>query len=360
MSEWRNWSGSVRAAPQAIARPRTQAELARLVAGARKLRVVGAGHSFMPLCETDGVLLQLCGLEGGLEFNADKTRVWAPAGWTLARFTAALWEAGVSLINQGDVNSQALAGAIGTGTHGSGAELGSLSTAARAFCVMGPDGEVRVCSASENADLYQAQRVGLGLLGVVTRIEIDVIAAYHRGETLTAMPLPAALPWASRLIHPFLVGKLLDNRRVGPAYKIFPSDRTVPFEEMEYETPREAGFAALKEAIGLIRKKGLPVAFPFEFRLVAEDDIWLSPMHAGPCASISMHQYAKMPYQREFAEIEPIFRAHGGRPHWAKRHTLSRADVDALYPNAERFRAVRTARDPDGTFFNAPLPSLVG
>jgi FAD/FMN-containing dehydrogenase len=94
--------------------------LAGLVREARKVRVVGAGHSFMPLCETNGTLLSLGELEGAVRFNADKSRVWAPAGWSLAKLTAALWEEGVSLINQGDVNPQALAGAIGTGTHGTG------------------------------------------------------------------------------------------------------------------------------------------------------------------------------------------------------------------------------------------------
>lgn len=419
MSQWSNWSGSVAARPQAIAHPKTEAELARLVASANKVRVAGAGHSFMPLCETDGLLLSLSALEGALEISGDRTRAWAPAGWSLAKLTAALWEEGLSLINQGDVNPQALAGAIGTGTHGTGEKLGSLSTAARGFRVMGPDGAITTCSATENADLFEAQRIGLGLLGVVTRIEIEIIPAYHLEETLTAMPLDAieaqwdelaaqnrhvefwvfphgghallkrlnptapegemtqttdvdesdfrlfcnisaAAPWLTRYIQPRLVSKRLNARRVGPAYKVFPSDRTVRFEEMEYEVPRAAGFAALKDAMAHIQKRRLPVVFPFEFRVVAGDDIWLSPMHAGACASISMHQYAKMPYESVFAAIEPIFRAHGGRPHWAKRHTLTRPDVDRLYPNAERFRAVRAARDPQGKFLNAHLASLFG
>ncbi len=419
MSIWRNWSGSVEARPAQAARPKTEAELAGLVAGAAKVRVAGAGHSFMPLCETDGLLLSLDQLEGDIEVSADGARVWAPAGWSLAKLTAALWSRGLSLINQGDVNPQALAGAIGTGTHGTGEKLGSLSATVRAFRVMGADGAITTCSASENADLFEAQRLGLGLLGVVTRIEIDVMPAYHLEETLTAMPLDAiaaqwdelaannrhvefwvfphggqallkrlnpappegemtqttdvdesdfrlfcnisaAAPWLTRHIQPHLVGQRLNARRVGPAYKVFPSDRTVRFEEMEYEIPRAAGFAALKAAMAHIQKRRLPVVFPFEFRVVAGDDIWLSPMHAGACASISMHQYAKMAWAGVFAEIEPIFRAHAGRPHWAKRHTLTRADVDALYPNAARFRAVRAARDPGGKFLNPHLAALFG
>lgn len=419
MAQWRNWSGSVSAAPQSIARPRTEAELARLVAGAGKVRVTGAGHSFMPLCETDGLLLSLAELEGDLTLNADRSRVWAPAGWSLAKLTERLWREGVSLINQGDVNPQALAGAIATGTHGTGASLGSLSTAARAFRLILAEGSVVTCSADERPDLFQAQRLSLGLLGVATQIEIDVLPAYHLEEKVESHPfeeiaarwdelvatnrhveffvLPygdlvvlktlnpapgegplkqmsdmddrlfsilcdvcAAAPFLTRHVQPLIVPKGARQRRVGPAYQIFPSERAVRFEEMEYEMPNANGWAALREAIAWIRRRKLPVTFPFEFRTIAADDIWLSPMSQGPCLSISAHQYAKMPWRGFFAEIEPIFRAHGGRPHWAKRHTLTARDVDTLYPNAARFRAVRAAHDPQEKFANAHLAALFG
>jgi len=409
----------VRAAPAEFVRPKTQAELSQIVAGARKVRVVGAGHSFMPLCETDGTLISLADMEGDVELSADGARARAPAGWSLAKLTAALWEKGASLINQGDVNPQALAGAIATGTHGTGATLGSLSTAARAFQVMGADGAVTTCSATENADLFEAQRLSLGLLGVATRIEVDVLPAYHLEERLESHPLdevearwdelaannrhveffvfpygeqailktlnPApgegplkqltdmeetafrrlcdlcsALPFLTPTLQRALVRPGIRRRRVGPAYQIFPSERTVKFEEMEYELPRAAGWPALREAIAWIRKKKLPVTFPFEFRLVAGDDIWMSPFHAGPGASISTHQYAKMKWRDIFRDAEQIFRAHGGRPHWAKRHTLTERDVHALYPQADRFCAVRAAQDPGGKFANAHLAALFG
>jgi FAD/FMN-containing dehydrogenase len=81
-------------------------------------------------------------------------------------------------------------------------------------------------------------------------------------------------------------------------------------------------------------------------------------MNCGPVASVSMHQYAPMPWARHFADVETIMRRHGGRPHWAKRHSLSRDDVDALYPMAERYRAVRREADPQGKFLNAHLAEL--
>ena len=141
--------------------------------------------------------------------------------------------------------------------------------------------------------------------------------------------VPVAIPMLHRAM---MRASGRSTRRVGPAYQIFPSDRTIRFEEMEYEMPRAAGLPTIKAAIERIRSRKLPVTFPFEFRTVAADDIWLSPFHAGGCASISMHQYAPMSWRSVFGEIEPILREGGGRPHWAKRHSLTEADIHALYP----------------------------
>lgn len=417
MTGWSNWSGSVRSTPAQMARPQTEAELSRLVAEAAKVRVVGAGHSFMPLCETDGLLLNLEDLDSPIEVAPDRKTVTAPAGWSLKKLTAALWDLGLSLPNQGDVNPQSLAGALATGTHGTGKDLGSLATFAHGFRLVQADGSAVECSRTENAELFEAQRLSLGLFGVATRITVDVLPAYRLEERIEKKPLAWALeafpefaaqrrhaeffvfPYADTVILktleptdlpgdpgsgtdiseapfrvacqigqalPALIGPLqrlmmqlsTGGGRVGPAHLIFPSERTIRFEEMEYELPREAGLAALSEVIGWIRRKRLPVAFPFEFRWAAGDDIWMSPFNQGPGASISMHQYAPMAWRALFAEAEAIFRSHGGRPHWAKRHTLTRTDVDALYPMAERFRRVRRAADPGGKFLNPHLAEL--
>src|SRR5215831_4427485 len=113
---WHNWSGSVVAAPARIAAPRSEDELAAVVRGATRLRAAGAGHSFAPLCATDGTLVRLDGLDGAagaaagaaVTLASDGCSAWAPAGWTLRRVAAALWELGRSLPNQGDIDAQAL------------------------------------------------------------------------------------------------------------------------------------------------------------------------------------------------------------------------------------------------------------
>ncbi len=415
MSEWRNWSGSVVAHPAAIARPRDEAALAAVVRDASQVRVTGAGHSFMPLCETTGTLVSLDDMAGELAVAPDRRSVDAPAGWSLKRLTAALWDGGLSLPNQGDVNPQTLGGALATGTHGTGRDLGSLATLAQAFRIVLADGSITDCDPTTEPELFAAQRLSLGLLGIATRVRIAVVPALHLEERVERRPLAEVLdrlpelaaatrhmefflfPYADsvtlKTLHPTdAVGTDEDegddrvfqaccdlaaaaprsvpmiqrtlarlgrtSMRAGPAWRIFPSERTVRFEEMEYELPVANAVPALREALALVRTKRMPLIFPFEFRLVAGDDIWLSPFHAGPCASISVHQYAVMPWAEHFAALEAVFRAHGGRPHWAKRHTLTSDDVRALYPQADVFGRVRKRVDPGAKFMNDHLRQL--
>jgi FAD/FMN-containing dehydrogenase len=306
---------------------------------------------------------------------------------------------------------------MATGTHGTGATLGNLSTFARGFRLTRADGEAVWCDANHEPDLFQAQRLSLGLFGIATEIDCAVVPAFHLAETLEkrrwdevresfdslveqhqhvefwffphadhvilktldlidpcdppasttdmeetafrrVLDIGTRVPWLVPPLQRLMMMTGFDGHRRGPAYTIFPSDRTVRFEEMEYELPRAAGLDALTDVVSWIRKKRLPVSFPFEFRTVAADDIWLSPMNKGPVAAISMHQYARMPWRDLFRDAEAIFRSHGGRPHWAKRHTLTRGDVDTLYPMAEHYREVRRAGDPLGKFLNPHLSEL--
>ena len=393
--------------------------LASIVRDASSVRATGAGHSFMPLCASDGVIVSLSAIDGAMTIAPDRASVRVPGGWSLKRLTAALWEVGLALANQGDVNPQSVAGSMATGTHGTGRDLGSLSTFARGFRLVMADGTLRWCDPSTDPELFAAQRLSLGLFGIAVEIEIAVVPAFHLAERIEKRPWAEIrecfdtlveqhrhvefflFPHADHVIlktldeteacdpprstsdhgerafgrvlatgafAPFMVPTLqrmmmrgpMSGRRRGPAHTIFPSERTLRFEEMEYEMPRAAGLDTLDEMVRWIRKRRLPVAFPFEYRVVAADDIWMSPMNAGPVAAISMHQDHRMPWHALFADAEAMFRANGGRPHWAKRHTLTRDDVDALYPRAECYRAVRRRVDPEGKFLNESLRELFG
>jgi FAD/FMN-containing dehydrogenase len=193
MPQWSNWSGSVVASPERIERPTTEAALSALVAGAARARVAGTGHSFMPLCETDGLLLSLADMEGGIEVAADRASAWVPAGMAIGALTKALWDEGLSLANQGDIDKQAIAGALATATHGTGRTLGSLSTFAEGFRLVMADGSVVECDAERQSELFQAQRVSLGALGVMSRVRLSVMPAYRLRETLRRAPLSEIL-----------------------------------------------------------------------------------------------------------------------------------------------------------------------
>jgi len=416
VAEWRNWSGSVVAHPEHLARPVDEGALAATVAGARRVRVAGTGHSFMPLCETDGVLISLAGMGGEIAVSSDRQSAWAPAGMSIGALTAALWEQGLSLANQGDIDKQAIAGALATATHGTGRALGALSTFALAFRIVLADGSIVECDKDRDPDLFEAQRVGLGALGVMTRVKLSVVPAYRLRESLRPAPLDevlsqwddltarhrhveffvfpysdkallkildpvetgddpppgglegaaiqlvsdlaAAAPFLAPTLQRLLARLMSPSTRSAPAFRIFPSDRSTKFEEMEYEIPARRGPDTLRSAIAEVRRLRLPIIFPLEYRAVAGDDLWLSPMNAGDCVSLSLHQYAKMPWREAFAAVERVLVASGGRPHWAKRHTLTSEDVVRLYAMAERWGEVRRRVDPGAKFLNAHLRDL--
>jgi hypothetical protein len=117
--------------------------------------------------------------------------------------------------------------------------------------------------------------------------------------------------------------------RVGRSYDIFPSERRVRFAEMEYQVPAARGLEALAAVSAAIARLAGPLAFPIEYRYVAGDDGWLSPFEGGARASISVHQFHAISPEPLFAAVEPILRAHQGRPHWGKLHSL---DARALAP----------------------------
>ena len=142
---------------------------------------------------------------------------------------------------------------------------------------------------------------------------------------------------------------------------VFASPRLVRFVEMEYSLPIDAAISALSEIRQAIDKQGLRVSFPIEVRFLGPDDIPLSTATGdGPRAYIAVHMYKGVPYEQYFSACERVFRAHGGRPHWGKRHTQTAETLAGLYPEWDRFRAVRSRLDPAGTFRNDYLDRVLG
>jgi FAD/FMN-containing dehydrogenase len=194
MQRWQNWSGGVTSAPARIVSPSTEAELvAILAAGDEPVRVVGSGHSFTPLCATDGTLISLEGLTGVVATDpaAGTATIWA--GTRLSDLGEPLLAAGLGLVTMGDIDRQTLAGAISTGTHGTGRTLGSLSTQVVGLRLVLADGSVLECSERREPEVFSAARVSMGTFGVISQVTLRVLPAYRLHEKTWPAPFEECL-----------------------------------------------------------------------------------------------------------------------------------------------------------------------
>ena len=191
--DWSNWAGTETSKLARVATPRDESEVVEEVrrAAARGLRVkaIGAGHSFTGVAVTDGVQLRLGALSGVTSIDSTRGEATVRAGTPLHVLNDELASFGYALPNLGDVDRQSLAGATGTGTHGTGLRLTGLSAGIRAVRLVLADGSVVECSPTQDPELFQAARLGLGALGVVTEITVAVVPAF----LLRAAEKPEAL-----------------------------------------------------------------------------------------------------------------------------------------------------------------------
>jgi FAD-linked oxidoreductase len=411
---WSNWSRGQSCAPAEHVRPATRAELSEAVARGRAVRVAGAGHSFSGVVPTDGTLLSLDRLDRVLDVDRDSGLVRAEAGIRLHRLVRELHAHRLALPNLGDIDAQSIAGALVTGTHGTGAKLGNLAASVEAMELVLADGsELTV----DGGDELRAARVGLGALGVVAAVTLRCVPAFRLHAVDRPLPLddvlgeldrhvdgndhlelftfphsPIALtrtnnrsdapPTPRRPRREWLQDVVLDNHvfgllnrvarrapktipslnrlagrsasqreRVADSFDVFASPRLVRFEEMEYALPREHAVEAMRAARQILER--YPVSFPIELRFSAGDDALLSPAHARETAYVAVHVFEGMSFQAPFREVEAVMGEWGGRPHWGKRSFLSAAELAPRYPRWADFAAIRERLDPDGRFVNA-------
>lgn len=196
---WSNWSGWVKSWPKLIAEPATEEELAAIVRAETPVRIAGSGHSFTPLVGSDGTIVTLRHIAGVVDHDPATFTARIKAGTTIRDLGPMLFDRGLALVNQGDIDRQALAGAVGTGTHGTGGELGSLSAGVVGFRLVTADGGVVCASANENPDIFDAGRVSFGSLGVMSEITMQCRPVYALEETGGAMPIAEALSRAEEL-----------------------------------------------------------------------------------------------------------------------------------------------------------------
>ena len=412
----KNWAGNVEFDPVHFVTPSGESDLAGLILKAReekrKIRCVGSGHSFTRLIETQDTLISLDDMQGVISNEGSLVKV--RGGTKLKRLGADLDALGFGLENLGDIDVQSIAGALSTGTHGTGLSLGVIAATVDSLKIVNGLGEpIEISSATP--DLFNAARVSMGALGVITeatmrarpryklsmeqtRAELDDaltnIEKYnetHRHfeffwfphtktvlQKLTKLtdeePLPVTMSQhftdvvlenaafeviskVSRLVPAWAprISKICAslasaNRRRDWSHRVFATPRWVKFVEMEYGVPIASFRDVIRDIERELAASQHRVHFPIECRFVKGDDIWLSPAFGGDRAFISVHMYRGMPYEKYFAAIEKIFAKYGGRPHWGKLHTLKGSQLSALYPRWNDFQRIRRQMDPDGVF----------
>jgi FAD-linked oxidoreductase len=188
-----NWARNQRCRPNVVERPHSTAEVAavvqRAVASGSSVKCIGAGHSFTPAAMTDGVLVRLDRMDRVLHLDASTALVTVQAGITLRALGDRLAGAGLAMPNLGDINTQTVAGAIATATHGTGREYGNLATTVVGLVLVDGGGRVVRCDREHEPDLLRTARVGIGALGIVTEVTLQVVPAFNLHARETVEPL---------------------------------------------------------------------------------------------------------------------------------------------------------------------------
>ncbi len=382
---WQNWSGSQQHRLTAFSQPESLEELIRLLARAgtenMKVRCVGSAHSFVPFW-TDDVIVSLDGFSDLLEVNNTACTAKMGAGIKLHDLGPLLWAQGLSLTQQGDIDRQSLAGALSTGTHGTGADLRNLPSACVAFSLLTAAGNLIEVTPQTHADVFAAGRLSLGLLGVITDVTLKLDPAFYLHEKNWQTSVEACAEELPHLISDnrhfefFWVPnsdcmqmktlniseesphRISSDEVIGPAFEIFPSEREVKFNEMEYSVPAEEGWACFAELREMLLRDFPKLPWPLEYRTLASDHLPLSPAFERDSVTISVHQGAERDYTPLFEAAESVFRNYQGRPHWGKCHTLTAEQLSSLYPKFEDFLALRAELDPQQRFLTASLARL--
>jgi L-gulonolactone oxidase len=202
---WRNWAGNQQCVPAGVARPTTLDDLVTIVKAAaaegRRVRAVGAGHSFTDAACTTGTMVELDGYSRLLRYDREGGTATVQSGIALARLSRELATRGLALPNLGDVAYQTISGAVSTGTHGTGIRLGGLATQIAGLELVTADGSVLTCSATEEPEVFAVGRVGLGALGIISALTLQCVPAFHLRAVEEPMRVDAVLESLDELVE---------------------------------------------------------------------------------------------------------------------------------------------------------------
>jgi alditol oxidase len=408
----RNWAGNVVFSTGVLRRPRSIPELQEMVAGARQVRALGAGHSFNRIADTPGALISLADLPADITIDEAAATAEVPAGASYAEISPVLAAKGWALPNLASLPHISIAGACCTGTHGSGARLGCLSAQAVAVEFVRADGElVRV---GRDDPAFPGSVLTLGALGIMTRLRLAVVPSFAIRQTVWVdLPLAAAAEHFDAIMtSAYSVSMFRDWTRpglidavwlksladapaadlsawgarpatakrhpipgqdpapatgqsgiAGPWYLRLPhfSPEFAPSvgneQQSEYFIPREHGPEALAALARLDLARSLYVG---EIRTVAADGLWLSPCRDRP--TVAFHFTWINDDEAVAAGVAAVETALGHldvRPHWAKVFRMPPEQVRPHYPDLPRFRDLAGRHDPDRKFGNPFLARYI-
>jgi xylitol oxidase len=404
-----NWAGNHTYQAAALHRPTTLDQVRELVAGAGRLRVLGSRHSFSDIADS-AELLSLDGLPADVVVDPAAGTVSLAGGLRYGDLAEALKAEGVALANLASLPHISVAGAVATATHGSGDANGNLATAVAGLELVTASGEV--LTASRGDPDFDGLVVGLGALGAVTRVTLDVEPAYQvRQRTFQDLPWISLFErfdevtsagysvslftrWTATVdqvwvksrvteqpeeVRGDLLGAVPATADRHPILGIDPvnctpqlgvpgpwSDRLPHFrmgftpssgEELqsEYHVPRRHAVPALQALLAL-GDRIRPVLQVSELRTVAADRLWMSPQHGQDTMAV---HFTWLP---DLAAVEPVLAAveaaldpFEARPHWGKLFLADAAAMARRYPRLPDFAGLAGRLDPRGVFINAWL-----
>ncbi|GDX28293.1 FAD-linked oxidoreductase [Actinomycetes bacterium] len=191
MPTWKNWAGNQIAHPLSIEKPQSDEQVRAIVVSAREhaetVKVVGSGHSFTSIALTQGRLVSLENMTGIVGVDTDARRVTVKAGTTLADLNVLLDQHGLALANLGDITYQTVAGAVSTGTHGTGRHLTGLAGQITGMRIVNGLGEITDTDERQNSEILRLGRVGLGALGAITQVTLQAVPAFRLRAVETPM-----------------------------------------------------------------------------------------------------------------------------------------------------------------------------
>lgn len=403
---WRNWVGNQDCIAAAKGLPSSEDELCEMVKTATSMdlnvRCAGSGHSFTAVVPTSGLLLSLSEMRGVHSIDHERKRVTVAAGTTINELGRYLKGNNLSMINQGDIDTQALAGAFSTGTHGTGAKLKNLASAIVGMRIVQPNGEILKVDET-TPDLLLASRVSAGTLGVISEMTLQLMDSYNLHERIWREDFDACMEMHDELAekhrhfsffwcpteksrHCYCLPdtsatsksgrttdcceiKVMDItdqpsmtsefEKIAYSSDIYPIEYVPNFHELEYAVPVAHGKAAVKAIRKLMLEKYPECYYPIEYRFTAGDDAWLSPFFEQDSVTVSVSGEPGTDYWDYLRDVDAILRTFEARPHWGKLHFLTPKDVEQLYPKADDFKKLRRRLDPQGFFLNQHLSQLL-